>query len=148
MCHFCRCRPASHPKRSDARLRRLGPSGLPSSQEPLNKKNQQSYEFLCAVRRVLAGEVYLSENLRGVFLKRIVTTGVKSVGREVDRLADRELEVLALSGRGRTTREIAKALQLSMATVGTYRARIKEKMKFRNATEFQHFAIRWVLERK
>lgn len=111
-------------------------------------KNQQSYEFLSAVRRVLAGEVYLSENLRGVFLKRIVTTGVKSVGREVDRLADRELEVLALSGRGRTTREIAKALQLSMATVGTYRARIKEKMRFRNATEFQHFAIRWVLERK
>ena len=62
--------------------------------------------------------------------------------------AARELEVLALSGRGRTTREIAAVLQLSIATVGTYRARIKEKMKFRNTEEFHHFATRWVLQRK
>jgi DNA-binding CsgD family transcriptional regulator len=97
---------------------------------------------------VLAGEVYLPEKMRSFFLKRIVTTGVRSVGREIDRLAARELEVLALSGRGRTTREIAAVLQLSIATVGTYRARIKEKMKFRNTEEFHHFAIRWVLQRK
>jgi DNA-binding CsgD family transcriptional regulator len=97
---------------------------------------------------VLAGEVYLPEKMRSFFLKRIVTTGVRSVGREIDRLAARELEVLALSGRGRTTREIAAVLQLSIATVGTYRARIKEKMKFRNTEEFHHFATRWVLQRK
>ena len=111
-------------------------------------KHQPASEFLFAVRRVLAGEVYLPERMRSFFLKRIVTTGVKSVGREIDRLAARELEVLALSGRGRTTREIAAVLQLSIATVGTYRARIKEKMKFRNTEEFHHFATRWVLQRK
>jgi DNA-binding NarL/FixJ family response regulator len=111
-------------------------------------KHQPASEFLFAVRRVLAGEVYLPERMRSFFLKRIVTTGVKSVGREIDRLADRELEVLSLSGRGRTTREIAEALHLSIATIGTYRARIKEKMKFRNAKEFDHFATRWVLQRK
>jgi DNA-binding NarL/FixJ family response regulator len=99
-------------------------------------KHQPASEFLFALRRVLAGEVYLSEKMRLFLLKRIVTTGVKSVGREVDRLAARELDVLALSGRGRTTREIAEVLQLRMATVGTYRARIKEKMKFRNTEEF------------
>jgi DNA-binding NarL/FixJ family response regulator len=111
-------------------------------------KHQPASEFLFAVRRVLAGEVYLSEKMRSFFLKRIITTGVKSVGREIDRLAARELDVLALSGRGRTTREIAAVLQLSIATVGTYRARIKEKMKFRNTEEFHHFATRWVLQRK
>ena len=111
-------------------------------------KQQPAFEFISAVRRVLAGEVYLPEKMRSFFLKRIVTTGVKSVGQEVDRLAGRELEVLELSGRGRTTREIAEALELSIATVGTYRARIKEKMKFRNTEEFHHFATRWVLQRK
>jgi DNA-binding NarL/FixJ family response regulator len=71
-------------------------------------KHQPASEFLFAVRRVLAGEVYLSEKMRSLFLKRIVTARVKSVGREIDRLTARELDVLALSGRGRTTREIAK----------------------------------------
>ncbi len=111
-------------------------------------KHQPASEFLFAVRRVLAGEVYLSENLRSFFLKRIFTAGVKSVDREIDRLASRELDVLELSGCGRTTREIAEVLQLSIATVGTYRARIKEKMKFRNNEEFHQFATRWVLQRK
>jgi DNA-binding NarL/FixJ family response regulator len=111
-------------------------------------KHQPASEFLFAVRRVLAGEVYLPEKMRSFFLKRIVATGVKSVRREIGRLAARELEVLALSGRGRTTREIAAVLQLSIATVGTYRARIKEKMKFPNTEEFHHFATRWVLQRK
>jgi DNA-binding NarL/FixJ family response regulator len=111
-------------------------------------KHQPASEFLFAVRRVLAGEVYLSEKMRSFFLKRIVTIGVKSAGREIDCLAARELDVLALSGCGRTTREIAEVLQLSIATVGTYRARIKEKMQFRNTEEFHHFATRWVLQRK
>jgi DNA-binding NarL/FixJ family response regulator len=111
-------------------------------------KHQPASEFLLAIRRVLAGEVYLSENLRSLFVKRIANVGLKRSGREVDRLAARELDVLTLSGRGRTTREIAEVLQLSMATVGTYRARIKEKMKFRNTEEFHHFATRWVLQRK
>jgi DNA-binding NarL/FixJ family response regulator len=111
-------------------------------------KHQPASEFLFAIRRVLAGEVYLSENLKSLFVKRIASVGLKRGGREVDRLAARELDVLTLSGRGRTTREIAEVLQLSTATVGTYRARIKEKMKFRNTEEFHHFATRWVLQRK
>ena len=111
-------------------------------------KHQPACEFLLAIRRVLAGEVYLSENLKSLFVKRIASAGLKRGGREVDRLAARELDVLTLSGRGRTTREIAEVLQLSTATVGTYRARIKEKMKFRNTEEFHHFATRWVLQRK
>jgi DNA-binding CsgD family transcriptional regulator len=55
---------------------------------------------------------------------------------------------LDLIGSGRTTREIAELLRLGVATVDTYRARIKEKMKFQNAIELQHFAIRWVSERE
>jgi len=82
------------------------------------------------------------------FLKSLVSTGSKSIPRPMDRLTDRELEVLGLIGRGRTTREIAENLKLGVATVDTYRARIKEKMNFRNANELQHYAIRWVQERE
>ena len=110
-------------------------------------KHEAADNVLSAIRRVLAGEVYLSETMTSTFL-RSLTTGGKSVPRPLDRLTDRELEVLEWIGRGHTTRQIAERLQLGVATVDTYRARIKEKMNFRNAAELQHFAIRWVRERE
>jgi len=111
-------------------------------------KHQAADEIIVAIRRVLAGEVYLSERMTASFLKSLTTGGVKNIPRPVDRLTDRELEVLELIGNGRTTREIAETLKLGVATVDTYRARIKEKMNFQNATELQHFAVRWVRERE
>jgi len=111
-------------------------------------KNQAADEVLAAIRRVLKGEIYLSDKMTSVFLRSLTTAGAKSVPRPVDRLADRELEVLDLIGRGNTTRQIADTLQLGAATVDTYRARIKEKLNLRNATELQHFAIRWVREQE
>jgi DNA-binding NarL/FixJ family response regulator len=110
-------------------------------------KHESAENVLLAIRRVLAGDVYLSETMTSVFLKSL-TTGLKSMPRPLDRLTDRELEVLELIGRGHTTRQIAETLQLGIATVDTYRARVKEKMNFRTATELQHFAIRWVRERE
>jgi len=111
-------------------------------------KHQAADEIIVAIRRVLAAEVYLSERMTASFLKSLTTGGVKNIPRPVDRLTDRELEVLELIGNGRTTREIAETLKLGVATVDTYRARIKEKMNFQNATELQHFAVRWVRERE
>ena len=97
-------------------------------------KHQAADQIIQAVRRVLAGEVYLSERMTASILKSL-TAGVKSIPRPVDRLTDRELEVLELIGSGHTTREIAETLKLGVATVDTYRGRIKEKMNFQNATE-------------
>jgi DNA-binding NarL/FixJ family response regulator len=111
-------------------------------------KDQAADEVLGAIRRVLMGEIYLSDKMTSVFLRSLTLARAKSMPRSVDKLADRELEVLELIGRGNTTRQIADKLQLGAATVDTYRARIKEKMNFQNATELQHFAIRWVRERE
>jgi DNA-binding NarL/FixJ family response regulator len=111
-------------------------------------KHQPAQEVLLAIRRVLAGEVYLSEKMTSSFLKSLITTEVEGISRPVDRLTDRELEVLDLIGRGHTTRKIADTLQLGVATIDTYRAKIKEKMNLRNAAELQHFAINWVRERE
>lgn len=57
-------------------------------------KNQAADEVLAAIRRVLAGEIYLSDKMTSVFLRSLATAGAKSIPRPVDRLADRELEVL------------------------------------------------------
>ena len=106
-------------------------------------KHESADNVLLAIRRVLAGDVYLSGTLTSAFLKGL-TGGLKGTSQPLDRLTDRELEILELIGRGHATRRIAEALRLGMATVDTYRARIKEKMNFRSGTELQHFAIRWV----
>ena len=111
-------------------------------------KRQPASEIVTAIRRVLAGEVYLSAEMTAGVLNGLPHGGLKNVPRPIDRLTDRELEVLELIGRGRTTREIAETLTLGVATIDTYRARIKEKMNFRNAVELQHFAVRWYKERE
>ena len=111
-------------------------------------KRQPAEEVVTAIRRVLAGEVYLSEKMTAGVLRNLPGTGIKNSPRPIDRLTDRELEVLDLIGRGQTTREVASTLELGVATIDTYRARIKEKMNFRNAVELQHFAVRWHRERE
>jgi DNA-binding NarL/FixJ family response regulator len=111
-------------------------------------KSQDATEVLLAIRTVLNGKVYLSAEMTSGFLKGLTATGTKGSVRPIDRLTDRELQVLELIGRGRATKDIAQLLSVGVATVDTYRARIKEKMNFRNAMELRHFAIRWVSERE
>ena len=113
-----------------------------------SQKHQTADEVLLAIRRVLAGEIYLSPMMTAKLLKTLTGTEASNIARSVDDLTDRELQVLALIGRGYTTHQIADTLQLGAATVDTYRARIKEKLGFRNATELQHFAVRWARERE
>jgi DNA-binding NarL/FixJ family response regulator len=111
-------------------------------------KNQEAPQILEAVKTVLAGKIYLSVEMTSSLLKGFTATGSRNASNPIERLSDRELQILSLIGRGRSTRDIAKLLNLGIATVDTYRARIKDKMNFRNATDLLHFAIRWVSERE
>lgn len=103
-------------------------------------------QVLTAIRKVLAGEVYVSPR----FSERLVFKAIQSLeggmGSPVDRLSDRELEVLQLLGRGFGTREIAGELHLSVKTIETHRAHIKEKLGFKDAGEMVRFAIDWVAQ--
>jgi len=110
-------------------------------------KHQPSDEVLLAIRRVIAGSIYLSDKLTAGYLKS-VASGIKIAPRAVSPLSDRELEVLDLIGRGMAKRDIARALQLGLPTVNTHCARIKEKLDLKSAAELQHFAFRWVRERE
>jgi len=111
-------------------------------------KSEEAAQVILAVRSVLAGKIYLSKEMTSTFLKGMTTSGVRVSPHSVDRLTDRELQVLDLIGRGRTSQEIGEVLKLGISTVDTYQARIKQKMNFRNAMELQLFAIRWVSERE
>jgi DNA-binding NarL/FixJ family response regulator len=98
-------------------------------------------EVMTAIRRVLRRELYLSERMRSRLLDRLAEHGPDGARSDMDRLSDRELEVFQLIGRGLGTRQIAGELGLSIKTVETYRANIKQKFKLRTATELVRVAV-------
>jgi DNA-binding NarL/FixJ family response regulator len=109
-------------------------------------KHEASADVLVAVRRVVQGEIYLNPKFMGRMMNKIMRGAEGASGEPTARLADRELEVFRLIGRGLTTREIGEKLGLGTATVDTYRARIKDKLKLENMARLRLEASRWVQE--
>jgi DNA-binding NarL/FixJ family response regulator len=103
---------------------------------------------LDALRRVLTGRIYLSPRLSERLIFQAIQTADAGNGSPVDKLSDRELEVLELLGRGFGTKDIASELHLSVKTIETHRAHIKEKLGFLDAGEMVRFAIDWVAHQK
>jgi DNA-binding NarL/FixJ family response regulator len=97
-----------------------------------------------AIRKVLNGEICVSERFGQQLIFNAIQSMQGGMGSPVDKLSDRELEVLQLLGKGLSTREIAGRLNLSVKTIETHRAHIKEKMNFRDAPEMVNFAVEWV----
>lgn len=90
-----------------------------------------------AIRRVARGDYYVSEELE----QEILRSQLKARPGKVDRLTDRELEVLCLVASGRTTREVAQRLGLSRKTIDTYRARIRKKLGLRTPADYLRFCL-------
>jgi len=119
------------------RALRAGARGYVMKREALD-------QFIIAVRAVLQGEIFISP----VMSNRMVYDHIHGDDYSrspVDRLSDRELEVLQLIGKGHDMRDIAKGLNLSAKTVETHRAHIKEKLNLANAREVTRFATNWLL---
>jgi DNA-binding NarL/FixJ family response regulator len=111
-------------------------------------KNEASSTVIAAIKAVLAGEIFVSKPAMAGILERISSGGRTADAHGVGLLADRELEVFQLIGRGRSTKEIAVLLRLGETTVDTYRARIREKLGLRSAAELYLRAGQWVKEMK
>ena len=110
-------------------------------------KNEASSAVLKAIRQILKGDIYLNPRFMSRIVSRIV--GGSDVATEpIHRLADRELEVFDLIGRGLTTRQIATELGLGITTVDTYKTRIREKLNLENSTRLRFEATRWVQRRE
>lgn len=120
------------------RALRAGARGYVMKREALDN-------FINAVRTVLRGEIFISANMS----KRMVFAHLHGGGdatSPVDRLSDRELEILQMIGGGAEIREIALKLHISPKTVEAHRARMKEKLGLPNARAVARFAQNWVLQ--
>ena len=115
---------------------RVGASGYIS-------KRDATTRIMEAVRKVLAGEIYWSEKVAAQVASKVARPGRFTRNWPGDCLSERELEIFELVGVGTSTSQIALALHIDVSTVETYRSRIKEKMKLKNADELLQRAIQW-----
>jgi DNA-binding NarL/FixJ family response regulator len=111
-------------------------------------KGRATREILDGLRAVMAGKVYLSDDLTDRLLHRLVGSR-KSPGHSPSVvLSDREMEAFELIGDGLTTLQIAKRMHVSTKTVETYRVRIKEKLGVKNVNELIQRAVQSRLQRE
>lgn len=102
-------------------------------------------EIVRAIRRVLTGQVFVSDAIAGLLLGRIAHSPVALPPTEIDQLSDRETEVFELIGQGKSSREIGGQLHIGIKTVESYKTRLKEKLNLPNARHLLQHAVRWIL---
>jgi DNA-binding NarL/FixJ family response regulator len=99
-------------------------------------------ELLTAIKTVLKNQTYLSPCISGVVVDQLVRKSSKSESTAFSHLTDREREVLQLMAEGKTTKEIAFQLHLSIKTIETHRMKIMEKLNIHTVAELTKYAIR------
>jgi DNA-binding NarL/FixJ family response regulator len=111
-------------------------------------KQEATEKVLVALRRILSGEIYVSEKIANNMVRHYVRGANPAEHSAISELTDRELEVFRLIGDGLGTRQIAEVLHLSMKTVESYQAHIKEKLSLRSARELVQHAVQWNVREK
>ncbi len=106
-------------------------------------KQDVSERVVEGIRAVMKGDIYVSDQVRQRLLRNLAGRPGKVGASPMERLSDRELEVFRLMGTGLGTRQIAEELNLSIKTIETYRAHLKEKLEISNASELMRFAVQW-----
>jgi DNA-binding NarL/FixJ family response regulator len=110
-------------------------------------KLEAAEHLVKAVRKIQAGKLYLSTALtESLVLQNLTNGNAVPCMSPVDRLSDRELHVFEQIGAGHTTTEIAGRFNLSVKTIETPRAHIKEKLNLANSTELTRYALQWSLQ--
>ncbi len=106
-------------------------------------KRETTKKVITAIDQVLAGRLYVSDTVAAAMAAQFVEGKTLATNSPVEQLSDRELEVFEMLGQGRTTRQIAETLHISLKTVQAYCARVKEKLNLSSATELLREAVRW-----
>jgi DNA-binding NarL/FixJ family response regulator len=110
-------------------------------------KQSEPEALLEAIRQILKGKIYLSGPMSDRLLGRLVRAGstTEVTASPIDKLSDRELEVLEMLGKGMGTSQIADKLCLSVKTIETYREHLKQKLNLASGQELLRYAIEWSL---
>lgn len=122
------------------RVLRAGARGYISKSEPIA-------EVIAAILKVMNGGIYLGAKMTEAVLERLARAESPTEPSGIEALADRELEVFNLLGRGLNSRQISEQINLGVSTVESYRQRIKEKLGLKNAAAVYQRAAQWVFER-
>lgn len=107
-------------------------------------KSELTQTLIVAIRQVLSGKIYLSENMTSRLLSDLVHTRDRKISDSMQKLTDREIEVLRLLGQGNKASEIARMLNLSVKTIDSHRLNMREKLNLKNSSELVKYAIEWV----
>ncbi len=110
-------------------------------------KNEPPHVILTAIRTVLEGRQYMSDNLKDKLLNKLYMPSRDEVSALVDALTDREYEVFQLIGRGYGNKHIAEKLHVSVKTVENYREKLKNKLSIESSSELVQFAVQWIIDR-
>ncbi len=110
------------------------------------RKSENTEQILLAVRQIVRGEYYVSSKMVSKVFGSLFDSRKDTARSPLEKLSDRELEVLQLIGEGHNTRRISEMLFLSIKTIQTYQHRIKEKLFIDNATGLIQYATQWVNE--
>lgn len=118
------------------RALRAGARGYIMKQEAVDK-------VLVAIRKVLNGEIFVSDRITTKMLETLISGDAKGVSTPLDLLSNRELTVFRLIGQGFKTSQIADKLHLSVKTIESYRSHIKEKLRLSTGNDLMKYAIQW-----
>jgi len=116
---------------------RAGARGYIMKQEALEK-------VLVGIRRVLNGEIFVSDTITTRMLEKFVSGSAREANSPIGLLSNRELTVFRMIGQGLKTSQIAEKLHLSVKTIESYRSHIKDKLKLNNGIDLLKYAIQWV----
>ncbi|MBI4683194.1 MAG: response regulator transcription factor [Nitrospirae bacterium] len=120
------------------RCLRAGARGYIMKKEPPEK-------VIVALKKILGGEIYVSDNLGATLLQKFVTKKDGVCSSPIEQLSNRELEVFQLIGHGLKTSKIAEQLNLSIKTIETYVDHIKKKMNFKDSRALFLHAVQWLM---
>lgn len=111
-------------------------------------KHEATEKVLSAIREVLSGKMYLSDQVGTDILQKIVTGKSTNPTNPLSNLSNREFEVYQFIGQGLSTKEIAQNLELSVKTVESHRAHIKKKLVLKTSNELVKHAVEWAQSQK
>jgi len=106
-------------------------------------KEEPTETIIVAIRRVLDGDIYLSEPMTHRLLNKAAHAHGQAVQSPIQALTDRQFEIFNLYGQGKRTREIAELLHVSQKTVESHRANIMKKLNIQGAPELARYTCQW-----
>lgn len=109
-------------------------------------KSEPAEQIIKAIESIIDGGTYLSISIKNNIFDILIDPGKNK--NTPSELTDREFEIFKLIGMGCNRKEIAGKQNLTPSTIGTYRDRIKSKLKVNNSNELVKYAVEWFIDNK